>query len=96
MIQKIKQIEVTKRVMYFGVELVVPKHTKYLAAHRNGHINAFAERPRYDDDDPHWWDGKMICTVATVVLDWADVKDSLVDVETSAWKQNVGIERSAP
>lgn len=80
MLQQIKQLETTKRVMYFGVELVVPENTKYLAAHRNGHINAFETRPYYGNDDPHWWEGKMICTVATVVLDWADVQESLVYV----------------
>ena len=80
MLKNIKQIAVTKRVMYFGVELEVPKHTMYLAAHRNGHINAFESRPYYSDDDPHWWEGKMICAVAVLNLDWADVKDSLVEV----------------
>lgn len=81
MIHNIKQVEVVKRVMYFGSLLEVPKSTKFLAAHRNGHINAFAERPRYEDDDPHWWDGKYICTVALANVRWEDVKDSLVEVE---------------
>lgn len=81
MLTNIVQHPISKPVMYFGVELWVPVKTKYLAAHRNGHICAFASRPEYGDDQPHWWDGNNICIVATVDLQWADVKDSLVCVE---------------
>lgn len=80
MIKNVRSIDATKRVMYFGTPLEVPKNTQYLAAHRKGHVNAFASLPRYEDDDPHWWDGNMICTVALVDLEWADVEHSLVKV----------------
>lgn len=81
MLRNINQHPISKEVTYFGTKLWVPVKTQYLAAHRNGHINAYASRPTYGDDEPHWWDGNYIGVVATVDLEWADVKDSLVRVE---------------
>lgn len=80
MLKNIQQTSVSKRVTYFGTKLTVPRHTKFLAAHRKGYIHAFASRPKYDDDDPHWWDGNRICIVAVCDIDCADVKNSLVEV----------------
>jgi len=82
MLKNIQQMAVTKKVTYFGTKLIVPRNTAYLAAHRNGHINAYASRPYYGADDWHWWEGSLLCTVAVVDIDTADVQGSLVCVES--------------
>ena len=74
----IKFITEYKTVVYFGIELEVPKSIEYIATNYNGDVVGFVERPKIDNTYNQFVSSELIY-IGTVKYIW-DWKDSLLKV----------------
>ena len=68
----------TKKVNYFGIDLVVPRWTKYLATDKNGEITAYNSKPKLDKTS--WVFVGRFCFVTDVDLEGQDWRETLMEV----------------
>ena len=84
----IKQESFLKIVNFHGAELEVPEETRWLAASKNGTVNAFAicKPDCIRMHNGGWWEGHDDCLIGGGVNSLGEV--AVVDLEGMDWTQS--------